>query len=292
MALSNGRGFTSNGPLIFLSPRSKDKEGHEIERPYFEVSRVNPETNKIEQTDEKFSEINSVSLFSIQFKEREARGGGINKHVVLYLRDKESNETYSLDLTYRIATRSLFNSLLSLKSNEGLSISIYRSKKGYESFYLTQNAVKVGWKFENREDLPEAEVIKDRKGTVIKTDYGAVDDFFEAELKALVAALGLGQKQATSSSTEQTAAEQGSGESEQSEPAPAPPPAPAPAKRATPAPAAKPATPATVAKSATTAAKPVAKPAARPVAKVAVPASAPQPPADAADSQDDSSIPF
>lgn len=284
MALSNGRGFSS-GPLIFLSPRSKDKDGHEIERPYFEVSRVNPETNKIEQTEEKFSEINNVTLSSIQFKEREARGGGVNKHVVLYLRDKDSNETYSLDLTYRIATRSLINGLLSLQTPDGLSISIYRSKKGYESFYLTQNGVKVGWKFEHREDLPEAEVIKDRKGVVIKTDYGAVDDFFEAELKALVTTLGLGQKQATPPPVEQ-----GAGEGEQSEPAPTPAPTPAPAKRAAPAPAVKPAIPATVAKTATT--KPVAKPAARPVAKAA-PASAPQPPAElAADETDSGDVPF
>ena len=34
------------------------------------------------------------------------------------------------------------------------------------------------------------EVIKDKKGNVVKTDYSEVDDFFEGELKEWAAALG------------------------------------------------------------------------------------------------------
>lgn len=192
MALSNGKGY-SNTPLVFLSARSKTKGADgktvEIPRPYFEVSRVNPESKKIEKTSDQPTEI-SGNLSGIQIKIREYEGKNTS-HVILFISDSEANETYHLDLTHRIPSRSLFNSLLSLESPENIAISIYRSKKGYESFGLQQNGQQVKWKY-TLEEQPEANKLVNAKGEVVQTDYSLVDEFFETELTALAAKFGFG----------------------------------------------------------------------------------------------------
>jgi hypothetical protein len=205
MALSNGKNY-SNDPLVFLSPRSKtkDKDGKsvEIDKPYFEVGRVNPETTKIEKTEERPTEV-SGDLSGIQFKTREFNGV-TTAHTVLFLKDTESKETYHIDLTSRISTRSLFNALLNLQSPNGISIGIYRSKKGFESFGVSQGGVNVKWKYELK-DLPQPEKITNKKGEVIQTDYSEGDTLFENELKALAAKFGFsaGKKEAAESASSQ-----------------------------------------------------------------------------------------
>lgn len=190
MALSNGKNY-SNDPLVFLSPRSKtkDKDGKsiEIDKPFFEVGRVNPETTKIEKTEERPTEV-SGDLSAIQFKTREFNGVS-TAHTILFLKDTESKETYHMDLTGRISTRSLFNALLNLESPKGIKISIYRSKKGYESFGVEQNGVNVKWKYELK-DLPQPEKIMNKKGEVIQTDFSEVDAMFENGLKELAVKFG------------------------------------------------------------------------------------------------------
>lgn len=195
MALSNGKNY-SNDPLVFLSPRSKtkDKDGKavEIDKPYFEVGRVNPETTKIEKTEERPTEV-SGDLSGIQFKTREFNGVS-TAHTILFIKDPESKETYHMDLTGRISTRSLFNALLSLESPKGITISVYRSKpkngkSGYESFALQQNGTNIKWKYELK-DLPQPEKITNKKGEVIQTDFSEVDALFENGLKELAAKFG------------------------------------------------------------------------------------------------------
>lgn len=190
MALSNGKNY-SNDPLVFLSPRSKtkDKDGKsiEIDKPFFEVGRVNPETTKIEKTEERPTEV-SGDLSGIQFKTREFNGVS-TAHTILFLKDADSKETYHMDLTGRISTRSLFNALLNLESPKGIKISIYRSKKGYESFGVEQNGVNVKWKYELK-DLPQPEKIMNKKGEVIQTDFSEVDAMFENGLKELAVKFG------------------------------------------------------------------------------------------------------
>lgn len=184
MALTNGK-YQNSGNLIFLSPRStKLVDGKQVKiEPHFEISRIG-EDGKIKQTDQTATEITG-DLIKIELKERIFKDVP-TKHAILYIKDGE--ETYYLDLTYRLATRSLFNSLLNLKNPKGIVISYYESKKGYESFALRQNDELLKWKHDLK-DLPQAEQIKDKKGVVIKTDYSEVDQFFETELIALAEAL-------------------------------------------------------------------------------------------------------
>lgn len=173
MALSKGQG-QNNGPLIFLNPRSKNSEGEKVS-PYFEVAKVID--GKIQKTDETATNVQG-NLIKIEFKEREFKGT-VNKHVVLYLRDNSANETYSLDLTYKLPTRSLFNSIINLKTFENLSISYYESNKGFETFYLRQNDERVNWKYKLEEQpAPTSVTFKGKQ----MNDYTELDQFFGKEL--------------------------------------------------------------------------------------------------------------
>lgn len=180
MALSNGKAF-SGGPLIFLSPRSqKTIDGKKTKvDPHFEISRVGAD-GKIAPSTETCTEV-SGKLIKIDFKDREFNGA-IAKHAILYVKD--GNDTYHLDLTYRISSRSLFNALLSLKSVDNLSIGIYESKKGYETFALRQGDVMIKWKHDLAE-LPKTVDILDTKGKLVKRDSSDLDEFFETGLREL-----------------------------------------------------------------------------------------------------------
>lgn len=178
MALSNGNGLSST-PLIFLNARSQDKEGNKV-APHFEIARVG-EDKKIAATGETATKV-SGDLLRPRFTSRDFKGSP-TKHLVLYIRD--GDETYNLDLTYRISSRSLMNALLSVTDPKGVEISIYESRKGYEALSLWQGDKMVPWKFDGRKgEIPEADVIKDKKGAVVKTDFSEVDEFFETHLKA------------------------------------------------------------------------------------------------------------
>lgn len=178
MALTNGN-KTNSGPLIFLDTRSQDKDGNEVE-PHFEVSRS--VDGKITKTGEKFNRV-SGTLLRPQFGTKTWKGVE-SKRVTFYIRDDEANETYALGQSYRIPTRSLMNGVLSLTDTKGVSISVYRSKKGYEALSLWQNDELVPWKFDTTKgEIPEAEVIKDKKGNVVKTDFSEIDQFFEDKMK-------------------------------------------------------------------------------------------------------------
>jgi len=186
MALSNGNSFS--GPLIFLNPRSKTDKGVKV-APHFEIAKVG-EDKKIQKTGETCTNVRG-DLLRPRFTTRDYEGQPI-KHVVLYIQDKAANEgkgeTYSLDLTYRIASRQLFNAILSLTDPKGILISIYENKKGYETLSLGQGEGDrpplVAWKYDSRKgEIPEAVEGPMFKGKR-QFDYDPVDNFFEAELKA------------------------------------------------------------------------------------------------------------
>jgi hypothetical protein len=203
MALGTNTSF-GGGPLVFLTPRSKDKEGHKID-PYFSVGRVGAD-NKIQQTEEKPTLV-SGDLVSLDIKEREftTQAGAKEKRdeVALYLRDREANETYRVPYGFNISGRGVFNSLVTLKKTGdfgGLQIDYYRNRAGFDAFSVKQRGEKVPWAFKI-EELPAAEKITDRKGNVIKTDFSDVDEFFKKHLLEISEMLGKGKKQDENGST-------------------------------------------------------------------------------------------
>lgn len=184
MALNKNQ-FKSGGPLLFLSPRSKDKNKQDIP-PHFEVSRVN---SKGEIEVDSSLTVSSVSgdMFKLEFKSREFEGQ-ITEEVVFYLRDKttgEAGESYRLPIRYGLSGRSLFNSFASLADGSdfsGLQIDYYRNKKGYESFALKQHGETVRWKYE-LDQLPKPLEIKHpTTGKLLQRDYTAVNEFLKKDL--------------------------------------------------------------------------------------------------------------
>lgn len=198
MALSNNKSTYDNGPLVFLSPRSKNEKGEKVS-PYFEVARID-ENKKIKKTDERATQVTG-DLLRPQFKTTDYQGSPV-KHVVLMIVDKAAKETYYIDLTYRIATRGIYNAILSLTDPKAISLSVYESKSGYEAMSLWQNDVMVPWKFK-KEDLPEAIVVK-FKGKD-QHDFTPVDDFYEAALKEWATKV-FGPEKAAKASTASTPA--------------------------------------------------------------------------------------
>ncbi len=185
MALSNGSFNT--GPLIFLNARSKDAEGNLV-KPHFEIAKAGDD-KKVVKTGDSCTEVTG-DLMRPRFTTREWKGDQV-RHIVLYIKGKNAedptvSETYSLDNTYRISTRALFNAILSLNSLEetrNLKISIYENKKGYEALTLNDAAGKmVPWKYDGRKgEIPEALKVT-FKGKQ-QSDFTPTDDFFEAKLK-------------------------------------------------------------------------------------------------------------
>lgn len=306
MALTNGRGASTNtGPLIFLSPRKKDKNGHKC-RPHFTVDRKNDAGEFIRDA-ETISEIKG-DLFRVEVRETEFNGEP-SIEGVYYLRDAAANEgqgeAYRVGIRFGVAGCGLVNRLASLTDAgdfSDLTIAYYENKKGYDAYGLEKGGQRVEWKY-SLDQQPAPEPIM-HKGKLVKNDYGSRNEFYKAELLAIAAALGQkaaaphapdpdadqGQQEEVTTQVEEQVTE------EPVAPAPAPRPvarpvaaaakpaaAPAPAPKPA---AAKPAAPA--AKAAAPATRPVAaKPVARPVAKpVAQPAAAP------GDSALDGDVPF
>lgn len=182
MALGNNS-FSNNGPLILLSPRSKDKDKKDVP-PHFEISRyVDDKIVKDTQT------VTSVSgdLFKLEFKTREYEGN-VSEEAVFYLRDKsagEDGESYRLGIRFGISGRGLFNSFAAIADGDdftGLQVDYYRNKAGYDTFALKKNGEAIKWKFELKSLPPPLEIKHPTTGKVLQRDYTEINTFFKNEL--------------------------------------------------------------------------------------------------------------
>lgn len=197
MALSNGGNAFSSEPLIFLSPRSKDKDGNKVS-PHFGVGRVNA-AGDIENTDETVTKVTG-DLIRAEVKDREYKGN-VTKSVKLYVRDNSpeatAKETYHIQSSVTISFSGLLNSLASLieaKNFKDLVIDIYENKKGFEAFGVEQGGEKVKWKY-TLDDLPAPFAIVDpRTGKTVKNDFSERDEFFAQIVRDINAALGNKEK--------------------------------------------------------------------------------------------------
>lgn len=165
--------------LVILKILSK--ENKKDVPPFFQARTKNPETQKYEVDETKYSRV-SGTITGIKFADEEYEGVPF-KVVKLYLRDQDN--LYLLDLRYNMLTRSLFNSLLSVSNiEEQVKIILYQNKKGFAGVLIEQNGERVEWGY-GLDDIPKPYEIKHEKtGEVVKRDYSDVDDFFESALKA------------------------------------------------------------------------------------------------------------
>lgn len=185
----------STNPLIVLKFTDKDKDKKKVP-PHFAVFRKNADGKYVNEG-EKHTRV-SGNLYRLDIKENEWQGDKYHT-VAVFLKDGE--EAYSLDFRFTIASRGLFNTLLSLESFDNISITTYEGKNGYPAIGVWQNDKMVKWKFK-LDELPAPETVK-FKGKEMN-DYTKVDDFFVKELSVLAGKLGAGKK--TRKQTEATPA--------------------------------------------------------------------------------------
>lgn len=213
MALSNGGNAFSSEPLIFLAPRSKDKDGNKVP-PHFAVGRVDA-SGEIQNTDETFVKVTG-DLIRAEVKDKEFKGN-LTKQVKLYIRDsgdardpETKKETYHIQSSLTISFTGLLNALASLievKNFKDLTVDIYENKKGFEAFGVEQAGEKVKWKY-TLDDLPKPLAINHpTTGKLIKNDYAERDEFFAQIVRDINTALGNKPKEAaTESAPAETAA--------------------------------------------------------------------------------------
>lgn len=183
MALGNNTG-KSLTPVIVLKVVDKDKDKKKV-LPYFSVSRK--VDGKYVLQAEQYNRV-SGTLSRIDVLEKEWKGDKYNT-VSLFLKD--GDETYLVDLRFNMASRSLFNGLASLENYDGISITVYENKTGYQTFGLWQNDKMVKWKYKLDElPVPDSVTFKGK----VQHDYSKVDDFFVKVLQEISGKLGGSQK--------------------------------------------------------------------------------------------------
>lgn len=171
--------------------------------PYFEITRrVDEEWKTAGKTDSFNGNLVSVSIgkkFNPETekgKELIAKWKGNPYEVKIELEDPVEKETYIWKAGLNIATRSLFNALLSADGVENIEISLYKDSKNYDKFTARQHGVNLPWKFELKDIPKPVETLF--KGETLR-DYTEIDEFYVEKLKEKFSKDAL-KKETTSSS--------------------------------------------------------------------------------------------
>lgn len=141
MAYDNGS--ENSNKLLTFKLKTKN-----VEKPYFEVkSKVDGKWTVLPEQPTNVS----GNLVKLELAQDEYEGN-VSDKAKIYLSDNERNETYLLDLYFTFATRSLFNSLLSLESFDNLKVSVYNTKpndqgKVFAAVSLRQGDTRIDWKY-------------------------------------------------------------------------------------------------------------------------------------------------
>lgn len=140
---------------------SKDSEKKDLDKPYFSfVSKVEGKYIEVAQASSFTGTITEVKSGSFDYK------GIPTPTITITMAD--GDEVYVFDQTFSIASRSVFNSLLSLESMEQITIQIYLTKpnekygnKRFRQISLRQgeNGDLVEWKY-SIEDLPKTKKVR------------------------------------------------------------------------------------------------------------------------------------
>ncbi len=179
----------SNSSLVFLSPRAK-KEGKEIDPAFFIRRKIDGEWKEDGSVDRFSGKLVGVAHKSVALP---APAKPLNI-ISVTLEDEEAKEKYVAEFTFKVPTRSLFNRILNLNGQDGVEISYFRNKDGFESFALRQNGetVKAKWEKGDKE-VPEVEVTVKKSGEVDK-DYFEINQFYQQKMVELGEKLKAGGK--------------------------------------------------------------------------------------------------
>lgn len=156
---------SNSGKLVILKPidweyeilpNGQRGEKRSLKYPYFqELEKVADPSGKLSWqivTDPKkplTSVTGNLSGVKVLSEKKEIKGRlQVFHSVKVILKDPDVNETYSIDLNWRVSTRNLFNVLTGLENFDNVEINYYRSKgkddrDGYETFFVKQNGEPV-----------------------------------------------------------------------------------------------------------------------------------------------------
>lgn len=165
---------SSNGkPVFYIQIKTKG-----LPEPLFQI--VSKDTGAI-------STVKSIdgNITGIQYTENEYEGNKIKGY---RLTVDSPDGVGLLSLGFTSLARSIYNSLLGLTHADGVKISLYKNKKGYDAVSVTQNGEKVAWAIDMKDENLTPEIVKDAKGEDVLIDgkkiikWEKVVDFLIAEI--------------------------------------------------------------------------------------------------------------
>lgn len=166
-------GNTSNFDYLWCRLKNTKKEE---DAGYIQVTHA--KTEKIEQCG--FIE---GELVSIKFTEKEWEGK-LLKGVKIGLKD--GNSFYVLDIGESFNSRNLLNKLLNAKEFNDIKISFFGKKDDWKNISVMSNGVKLEYLFSKEDTATMVDIIKDKNGVVVKTDYSDVNDFLKKKVNEII----------------------------------------------------------------------------------------------------------
>lgn len=179
-AQSNAQ-FGPNTKVYFVSIKEKD-----LEQPYFEI--------KAKDDSGKYVIVGAISdkikylggaLIGLKNKTFKYEGKDIESTTATFV-DKAKDEAYLLTISQGYLGRNILNSILNLKTFEGLELGLYVSKpkegqaKGFHSVALRQNGVLIYGKFK-MEELPKINKVK--VGKDVHSDATEINAFYTKHIE-------------------------------------------------------------------------------------------------------------
>lgn len=188
---SGGRNYGPNAQLFYFQLKTKD-----LPEPVFEVKRKEGDELVTVDTGVRFVEGNLIDIQNKEFK----HGKKTIKSVSAVFQDTKGgkNEVYFVGIPHTYLGRNILNSLIALRSFEGVQIGVYKSKprpdlknpavmrEGFASSAVRQNGQLVYGKFKNEElpPIPKVQVGEETFG-----DSTKITEFFTTQVAELAKAV-------------------------------------------------------------------------------------------------------
>lgn len=172
---NSGSQFGPNTKVYYVSIKEKD-----LDQPYFEIkTKEGDEYVIVHSVKDKIKYLGG-HLVDLRNKVFKHEGKDIESTSATFV-DYEKDEAYILTISQGFLGRNILNSILNLKTFDGLEIGLYASKpkpghdKGFNSAALRQNQALIYGKFKN-EELPKIPKVK--VGKDIHSDPSEINAFF------------------------------------------------------------------------------------------------------------------
>lgn len=193
---SGGRNYGPNAQLFYFQLKTKD-----LPEPVFEVKQKQGEDLVVVDSGVRFVEGNLIDIQNKEFKHGKKTIKSVSAVFQDIRKDKDGNtknEVYFVGIPHTYLGRNILNSLIALRSFEGVQIGVYKSKprpdlknpavmrEGFASSAVRQNGQLIYGKFKNEElpPIPKVQVGEETFG-----DSTKITEFFTAQVAELAKAV-------------------------------------------------------------------------------------------------------